>query len=145
MMKNKDLYQALMNLQCELVAERNLVNPGKISWLQYDILNALQEHSSKPTVLSRQLGITQAKLSKNFTKLRDLGYINQTPDIHDHREIMTEITDNGIKFMNGIAEKHNQLYSQAKAIWTKEEQEQFILSANKLIAILKKERLKNEK
>lgn len=35
------LTDALMQLQCELVAERNLVNPNEISWLQYDILMAL--------------------------------------------------------------------------------------------------------
>lgn len=54
----QDLYNTLMYLQCELVAERNLVNPEEISWLQYDILNILQPGASRPTVMSRQLGIT---------------------------------------------------------------------------------------
>lgn len=143
-MQNKELYQALMNLQCELVAERNLVNPGQISWLQYDILSILQEHSRKPTSLSRQLGITQVKLSKNFKKLRQLGYINQTPDENDHREVITEITETGLKFMSEISRKHHQLYSKAQAVWSNEEQEQFILTANKLISVLRKERIENE-
>ena len=60
----QDLYNTLMNLQCELVAERNLVNPEQISWLQYDILSILQPQASRPTVMSRQLGITQVKLSR---------------------------------------------------------------------------------
>ena len=37
-----DLETALIQLQCELVAERNLVNPNGLSWLQYDILNLLR-------------------------------------------------------------------------------------------------------
>ncbi|KGG54978.1 MarR family winged helix-turn-helix transcriptional regulator [Lactobacillus sp. wkB10] len=143
-MKNNKLYQTLMDLQCELVAERNLVNPGQINWLQYDILSVLQDHARKPTVLSRQLGIKQAKLSKNFTKLRKLGYIKQTPDIQDHRELITEITAKGLTFMDDIAEKHGELYNKAQKIWSKKEQEQFILLANKLIAVLRKDRIGNE-
>lgn len=40
-----DLRSILMHLQCELVAERSLVNPLDISWLQYDVLLQLdREH-----------------------------------------------------------------------------------------------------
>ena len=47
----QDLYNTLMNLQCELVAERNLVNPEQISWLQYDILNRGQSaHCYEPAI-----------------------------------------------------------------------------------------------
>lgn len=143
-MTNTDLYQTLMNLQCELVAERNLVNPGQITWLQYDILSILQEHASKPTALSKSLGITQAKLSKSFTQLRKLGYIKQTPDMHDHRVAVTEITSSGRTFMNDIAQKHHDLYTQAQKIWSKKEQEQFISAADKLITVLREERLNSE-
>lgn len=138
-----DLYNTLMNLQCELVAERNLVNPQQISWLQYDILNILQTHSSRPTVMSRQLGITQVKLSKNLKKLRELNYITQTPDAHDRREITTAITPQGRQFMTDIAMKHQELYNKACKVWSKEEQQQFIVQANKLIELLRKERIAN--
>lgn len=37
-----DLKRAIMELQCEMVAERNSVNPKNISWLQYDILSQLK-------------------------------------------------------------------------------------------------------
>lgn len=33
------LKKAIIELQCEMVAERNLVNPKEITWLQYDILH----------------------------------------------------------------------------------------------------------
>lgn len=140
----QDLYNTLMNLQCELVAERNLVNPEQISWLQYDILNILQPQSSRPTVMSRQLGITQVKLSKNLKKLRELDYITQTPDANDRREITTALTPKGQQFLSDIATKHRELYNKACEVWSKEEQQQFIVQANKLIDMLRKERIADD-
>ena len=46
--------------------------------------------------------------------------------------------------MDDIAEKHGELYNQAQKIWSKKEQEQFVLLANKLIAVLRKDRIGNE-
>lgn len=140
----QDLYNTLMNLQCELVAERNLVNPEQISWLQYDILNILQSEASRPTVMSRQLGITQVKLSKNLKKLRELDYITQTPDANDRREITTALTPKGQQFLSDIATKHRELYNKACKVWSKEEQQQFMIQANKLIDLLRKERIADD-
>lgn len=139
-MKNK-LYDTLMNLQCELVAERNLVNPEQISWLQYDILNVLQDQACRPTDLSKRLGISQVKLSKNLKKLRDLDYIKQSTALEDRREVNTEITPKGQQFMIEIANKHDELFQTAKRALTKEEQEHFMIAANKLITDLRNERM----
>ncbi|SUX08779.1 Uncharacterised protein [Campylobacter sputorum subsp. bubulus] len=38
-----DLKTSLVDLQCEMVAEKNLVNPKQITWLQYDILYQLKK------------------------------------------------------------------------------------------------------
>ncbi|MCQ8209727.1 MarR family transcriptional regulator, partial [Cutibacterium acnes subsp. acnes] len=52
-----DLRSILMHLQCELVAERSLVNPLDISWLQYDVLLQLdREHEMLPSELSLVMG-----------------------------------------------------------------------------------------
>lgn len=60
-----DLRSILMHLQCELVAERSLVNPLDISWLQYDVLLQLdREHEMLPSELSLVMGISRTKLSK---------------------------------------------------------------------------------
>lgn len=54
---------AVMHLQCELVAERNLVNPEELSWLQYDILSRLsQVDYMLPSELCILLGISRANL-----------------------------------------------------------------------------------
>lgn len=58
--------------------------------------------------------------------------------------MITEITAIGLAFMDDIAEKHGELYNQAQKIWSKKEQEQFVLLANKLIAVLRKDRIGNE-
>lgn len=143
-MKNK-LYETLINLQCELVAERNLVNPEQISWLQYDILTVLQCQASRPTDLSKRLGITQVKLSKNLKKLRDLDYIRQSTALKDRREVDTEITPKGRQFMIEIANKHDELFQTTERVLTKEEQEYFMVAANKLITELRNERMANGK
>ena len=58
-----DLRSILMHLQCELVAERSLVNPLDISWLQYDVLLQLdREHEMLPSELSLVMGISRCLL-----------------------------------------------------------------------------------
>ncbi len=42
--------EVLVNLQCELVAERTRLNPKTISWLQYDILNILNSETGDAPV-----------------------------------------------------------------------------------------------
>ncbi|MFC6651936.1 hypothetical protein [Paenibacillus rhizoplanae] len=70
----------LRDLQCELVAERNRVNPKEISWLQYDILHLLsQQKWQLPSEMSTTLGISRTKLSKALKVLKLMGYISQKP------------------------------------------------------------------
>lgn len=94
--------------------------------------------------MSRQLGITQVKLSKNPKKLRELDYITQTPDAKDRREITTSLTPKGQQFLPDIATKNRELYNKACKVWSKEEQQQFMAQANKLIDLLRKERIAHD-
>lgn len=60
-----DLKTSLTELQCEMAAERTLVNPKDISWMQYDMLFQLAKASELlPSKLSILLGISRTKLSK---------------------------------------------------------------------------------
>lgn len=137
-----DLKTSLMNLQCEMVAERALVNPRNISWLQYDILFQLQkENGSVPSHLSVVLGTSRVKLSKALKGLKSSGYIHQTPSQSDGRELRTSLTDEGKKLLNGIAAEHIALYRTALAALTEDEQKEFARLADKLSSALKKKRV----
>lgn len=75
-----DLRSILMHLQCELVAERSLVNPLDISWLQYDVLLQLdREHEMLPSELSLVMGISRTKLSKALKSLKSYGLRSPDP------------------------------------------------------------------
>jgi len=130
----------LSQLQCELVAERNLVNPAEVSWLQYDILSLLKLKPLLPKELSKHLGITKSKLSKNLTTLHELGYINQTPAQLDRREMITKLTDIGLIFLTKTDEKHDELLSDAKACFTSDEQKLFSELAEKFVLELRERR-----
>ncbi|KNF09101.1 transcriptional regulator [Gottschalkia purinilytica] len=136
------LNNALINLQCELVAERNIVNPKKISWLQYDILHLISQNKLMlPSDLNISLGISRSKLSKALKELKIMGYIQQKPSDKDGRELLTSLTNEGQELLANIHNGHNQIYFIAKKVFTEEEQEQFGKLASKLSNALRTERM----
>ncbi|MCI5642700.1 MAG: MarR family transcriptional regulator [Peptoniphilus sp.] len=138
-----DLKVALIDLQCEMVAERNLVNPKQITWLQYDILYQLKkEERILPSKLSVVLGISRTKISKALKGLKLKGYIQQLPNQSDGRELYTSITEEGEILLDDISLKHTALHQRALNVFSKEEQEAFTYLSNKLSRELRMSRLK---
>ncbi len=139
-----DLKSVLLNLQCELVAERNTVNPKEISWLQYDILFQLtKEKETLPSQLSLILGVSRTKLSKSLKSLKEKGYVIQYPNSQDGRELYTSITEEGISLLQDISKKHDHLYNIASKVMSEKEQEEFIRLSRKISEELRKDRLAN--
>lgn len=131
-----------MHLQCELVAERSLVNPLDISWLQYDVLLQLdREHEMLPSELSLVMGISRTKLSKALKTLKVMGYVRQTPSKSDGRELRTSITESGRRLLEDISLQHASLYETAIRSMTKDELEVFARLSEKLSSSLKQQRI----
>jgi DNA-binding MarR family transcriptional regulator len=138
-----DLEKTLIQLQCELVSERNLVNLKDLSWLQYDILNLLsRKRDLSPSVLSSYLNIRPSKFSKEIKDLRNKKYITQEVSRSDGRSLVTNITDDGLAFLNSVSERHEFLYETALQIFSVEEQRIFTDLASKLNKALEQERIK---
>ena len=138
-----DLKTSLIDLQCEMVAERNLVNPKQITWLQYDILYQLKkEERILPSKLSVILGISRTKISKALKGIKVKGYIQQLPNQSDGRELYTSITEEGENLLDDISLKHTALHQRALNVFSKEEQEAFTYLSNKLSRELRMSRLK---
>ncbi|MBO0470490.1 winged helix DNA-binding protein [Enterococcus sp. DIV0242_7C1] len=137
------LEDALINLQCELVAERNRRNPQEISWLQYDILRLLSlESEIAPSKISVLLGISRTKLSKALKELKTMYYIQQKPNEKDGRELLTILTETGRQLLDDIDKGHQELQLVANAVFNSEEKEQLAQLAEKFSKALKSERLK---
>ena len=137
-----DLRSILMHLQCELVAERSLVNPLDISWLQYDVLLQLdREHEMLPSELSLVMGISRTKLSKALKSLKVMGYVRQTPSKSDGRELRTSITESGRRLLEDISLQHTSLYETSIRSMTKDELEVFARLSEKLSSSLKQQRI----
>ena len=137
-----DLRSILMHLQCELVAERSLVNPLDISWLQYDVLLQLdREHEMLPSELSLVMGISRTKLSKALKSLKVMGYVRQTPSKSDGSELRTSITESGRRLLEDISLQHTSLYETAIRSMTKDELEVFARLSEKLSSSLKQQRI----
>ncbi|MES6275505.1 MarR family transcriptional regulator [Cutibacterium acnes] len=137
-----DLRSILMHLQCELVAERSLVNPLDISWLQYDVLLQLdREHEMLPSELSLVMGISRTKLSKALKSLKVMGYVRQTPSKSDGRELRTSIAESGRRLLEDISLQHTSLYETAIRSMTKDELEVFARLSEKLSSSLKQQRI----
>ena len=135
---------ALIELQCEMVAERTYVNPNNLSWLQYDILHFINLHKNiLPSKLSIELGVARSKLSKALKQLKLLGYIQQVPSDHDGRELITSLTQGGVEFLLNIYNNHKSIYKLAKEIFSEEEQKEFTRLAKILSSKLRNERIKN--
>ena len=135
---------ALIELQCEMVAERTSVNPNNLSWLQYDILHFINLHKNiLPSKLSIELGVARSKLSKALKQLKLLGYIQQVPSDHDGRELITSLTQGGTEFLLNIYNNHESFYKLAKEIFSEEEQKEFTRLAKILSSKLRNERIKN--
>lgn len=138
----EDLKKALIDLQCEMVAERTLASPKDISWLQYDILIQVEKQEKVlPSNLSVILGVSRTKLSKALKNLKALGYIEQSPSLSDGRELYTSITSEGEKLITAISRRHSLLYQTAFNSLTKQEQKDFTHLANKFSNALRKERV----
>ena len=136
------LRSILMHLQCELVAERSLVNPLDISWLQYDVLLQLdREHEMLPSELSLVMGISRTKLSKALKSLKVMGYVRQTPSKSGGRELRTSITESGRRLLEDISLQHTSLYETAIRSMTKDELEVFARLSEKLSSSLKQQRI----
>lgn len=137
-----DLKSSLIDLQCELVAERALVNPDNISWLQYDVLAQLSKvEGSLPSQLSVMLGVSRTKLSKSLKDLKALGYVHQFPDQNDGRELHTSISDKGVRLLSEISAKHSALHETALEVFTQDEQDEFARLSEKLTSGLKQKRM----
>lgn len=137
------LEDALINLQCELVAERNRRNPQEISWLQYDILRLLSlESEIAPSKISVLLGISRTKLSKALKELKTMHYIQQKPNEKDGRELLTILTETGRQLLDDIDKGHQELQLVANMVFNSEEKEQLAQLAEKFSKALKSERLK---
>ena len=135
---------ALIELQCEMVAERTYVNPNNLSWLQYDILHFINLHKNiLPSKLSIELGVARSKLSKALKQLKLLGYIQQVPSDHDGRELITSLTQGGTEFLLNIYNNHESIYKLAKEIFSEEEQKEFTKQEKILSSKLRNERIKN--
>ena len=140
-----DLKATLIELQCEMVAERSLVNPKEITWLQYDILYQVEKEGKiLPSGLSLILGVSRTKLSKALKELKTMGYIEQIPNKLDGRELYTFLTDSGKDLLINISRKHMTLYEIAIKSFTKEEQENFIDLSNKFSKELRKARIRKD-
>ncbi|MDU1912476.1 MarR family winged helix-turn-helix transcriptional regulator [Fusobacterium sp.] len=135
---------ALIELQCEMVAERTYVNPNNLSWLQYDILHFINLHkNTSPSKLSVELGVARSKLSKALKQLKLLEYIQQVPSDLDGRELITSLTQSGNEFLINIYNNHESIYKLSKEIFSEEEQEEFARLAKMLSNKLRNERIKN--
>lgn len=140
-----DLKIALTELQCEMVAERNLVNPKDITWLQYDILYQVEKEGEiLPSDLSLILGVSRTKLSKALKSLKEMEYIEQFPNKLDGRELYTCLTPSGKKLLESISQRHDSLYKIALGIFTEEEQKEFIHLSNILSNELRKARIEKD-
>ncbi|AXX92227.1 MarR family transcriptional regulator [Malaciobacter molluscorum LMG 25693] len=138
------LKTALIDLQCEMVAQRNMVNPDNISWLQYDILYQLNKQKEiLPSALSTTIGTSRTKLSKALKELKILDYIYQYPNKLDGRELYTSITKKGSDLLDSISKEHNCLYETTLQALTKEEQDRFEELALKVSKALKEKRVNN--
>lgn len=136
------LKSSLANLQCELVAERALANPEGITWLQYDVLFQLsKEGQMVPSSLSAVLGISRVKLSKGLKELKEAGYVVQSPNPLDGRELLTSVTEPGKLILKNISDRHESLYQVAEAAMSEEELRIFVSLAEKLSDALKGKRL----
>lgn len=142
---NDELKTAIMQLQCELVAERNRVNPAEISWLQYDILVTLSrtEHIY-PSELCTLLGISRVKLAKSFKKLKQHHYIVQNRSDSDGRALLTKISDDGLAFLQRIDIGHEHLAQLVNEIFNPEQQQIFLQLATRLSETLKNRRVQHE-
>ncbi|MGE8203805.1 MarR family winged helix-turn-helix transcriptional regulator [Heyndrickxia sp. NPDC080065] len=120
---NISLEKALTLLQCELVAARNKINPKKVTWNQYDILETLYLFGDKfPAMLSTELGQSRSTISKNLKILKDYYYIQQQKNEKDGREVITQLTHSGNEFMEEIKSGHEKIAEIAASVLTPEEQ-----------------------
>lgn len=131
-MMNKKLYdskleEGLSMLQCQLVAERNRVNPENISWFQYDLLELLYRTKGEcPAELSDKLGASRSKVSKALKKLKEINYIRQEKQYDsDAREYMTRLTDDGFEFLKNMKKGHEYLAKTAADVLKENEREIF--------------------
>ncbi|EOI57728.1 MarR family winged helix-turn-helix transcriptional regulator [Enterococcus gilvus] len=140
-----NLKAALIQLQCEFVAERNRVNPNGLSWLQYDILHLLQQKGpASPSQLSEKLQIRPSKFSKAVKELKEKHYVTQTISEEDGRGLRTQISNTGLTFLDSIDAGHSALYETAIEHLSPEEQRCFTQLANKLSSALEQERTRKE-
>lgn len=123
---NSKLEEGLSRLQCELVTERNKINTENISWFQYDLLESLyRTNGSRPAELSNSLSVSRSKISKGLKTLKEIGYIRQEKNNSDARELKTELTDKGFKFLKEIQKGHEHLAKIASSALTPNEQALF--------------------
>lgn len=112
---NRQFEEALGNLQCVLVARRMLVNPDGISWPQYDTLDMLRQHQPMtPSAIGDKLGFARSKMSKILRSLKDQQFVEQAPGNSDKREMLTQLTEKGAKFLK-TAEANRHLMAEQVA------------------------------
>ncbi|AYY81402.1 MULTISPECIES: MarR family winged helix-turn-helix transcriptional regulator [Proteus] len=139
--KNK-LENALSLLQCTLVAQRTRYTPEPVTWGQYDILELLRLRGDlTPSQLSNSLAISRQNLSKFMRGLKALGFITQYRSEKDKREFITQLTDEGLAFLERAALGRKQNAKKIQERLTIEEQTLFIELSQKIINALTSEKL----
>ncbi|ODC02805.1 MarR family transcriptional regulator [Terasakiispira papahanaumokuakeensis] len=128
------LEEALSLLQCELVARRHRFNPEAVTWAQYDVLERLRIGGAlRPSVLSQQLGVAPAQVSKALRVLKDLGLIEQSPDKTDKRVQTTQLSAQGVSFMERAQHQRRNAAQQVASVMTVEEQALFAALCRKAV------------
>lgn len=80
-------------------------------------------------------------ISKALKELKVSGFIIQSPNPADGRELRTSISDEGKQLLANISAKHTALYQTAIKVMTKEERTEFARLSEKLSNALKEERV----
>lgn len=129
------LEEALSLLQCELVARRHRFTPEAVTWAQYDVLERLRIGGAlRPSVLSEQLGVAPAQVSKALRVLKDLGLIEQSPDATDRRVQTTQLSPQGVSFMERAQRQRRNAAQSVAAVMTEQEQALFAALCRKAVS-----------
>lgn len=143
--ETSEIESALSLLQCELVARRNRFTPEAVTWAQYDVLEILRVNGAlRPSVVSRRLGISRTQLSKALRVLKDLDLVEQMPDNTDRRAQATQLSDQGIAFMERAARQRQGAAQLVASVMTSGEQAIFAELCRKAVSGLQIETIEHD-
>lgn len=76
--------------------------------------------------LARSLGVTRAAVSSLLRRLIDLGFVQQTPDSHDHRRRLTSLSPSGRVLMDSVRDGHRAYLAKILGRLSEDEREQLL-------------------